>query len=47
MVASALAFQYGEISVNQTLAVARRVDGRSGMPRTREALLPAQKPATE
>jgi cyclopropane-fatty-acyl-phospholipid synthase len=47
MVASALAFQYGEISVNQTLAVARRVDGRSGMPRTREALLPAQKPAAE
>ncbi|MGZ4540810.1 MAG: class I SAM-dependent methyltransferase [Blastococcus sp.] len=41
MVASALAFQFGEISVNQTLAVARTPDGRSGMPATREALLPS------
>jgi cyclopropane-fatty-acyl-phospholipid synthase len=40
MVASALAFQFGEITVNQTLAVARTPDGRSGMPLTREGLLP-------
>jgi hypothetical protein len=40
MVASALAFQFGEITVNQTLAVARTPDGRSGMPLTRERLLP-------
>jgi len=40
MVASALGFQFGEITVNQTLAVARTRDGRSGMPRTREDLLP-------
>jgi cyclopropane-fatty-acyl-phospholipid synthase len=40
MVASALAFQFGDITVNQTLAVARTPDGRSGMPLTREALLP-------
>ena len=46
MVASALAFQFGEISVNQTLAVARAPDGRSGMPATREALLPALLPPT-
>jgi cyclopropane-fatty-acyl-phospholipid synthase len=39
MVASALAFQFGEITVNQTLAVARRPDGSSGMPMTRAALL--------
>jgi cyclopropane-fatty-acyl-phospholipid synthase len=40
MVASALAFQFGEITVNQTLAVARTPDGHSGMPLTREGLLP-------
>jgi cyclopropane-fatty-acyl-phospholipid synthase len=40
MVASALAFQFGEITVNQTLAVLRAPDGRSGMPLTRESLLP-------
>jgi cyclopropane-fatty-acyl-phospholipid synthase len=40
MVASALAFQFGEITVNQTLAVVRSPDGRSGMPLTRESLLP-------
>ena len=39
MVASALAFQFGEITVNQTLAVARTADGSSGMPMTRVALL--------
>jgi cyclopropane-fatty-acyl-phospholipid synthase len=41
MVASALAFQFGEITVNQTLAVSRGPDGRSGLPLTREGLLPA------
>jgi cyclopropane-fatty-acyl-phospholipid synthase len=41
MVASALAFQFAEITVNQTLAVARTPEGRSGMPLTRQALLPA------
>ncbi|MCU1606479.1 MAG: cyclopropane-fatty-acyl-phospholipid synthase [Modestobacter sp.] len=35
MVASALAFQFGEITVNQTLAVVRTAQGRSGMPLTR------------
>ncbi|MDQ1660110.1 MAG: cyclopropane-fatty-acyl-phospholipid synthase [Blastococcus sp.] len=40
MVASALAFQFGEITVNQTLAVVRSPDGRSGMPLTREDLQP-------
>jgi cyclopropane-fatty-acyl-phospholipid synthase len=40
MVASALAFQFGEITVNQTLAVVRSPDGLSGMPLTREDLLP-------
>jgi len=39
MAASALAFQFGEITVNQTLAVARGPDGSSGMPLTRAALL--------
>jgi cyclopropane-fatty-acyl-phospholipid synthase len=39
MVASALAFQFGEITVNQTLAVARTPSGNSGMPLTRAALL--------
>jgi cyclopropane-fatty-acyl-phospholipid synthase len=39
MVASALAFRFGEITVNQTLAVARRPDGDSGMPLTRVGLL--------
>jgi hypothetical protein len=39
MVASALAFQFGEITVNQTLAVARTPDGSSGMPLTRSELL--------
>jgi cyclopropane-fatty-acyl-phospholipid synthase len=39
MVASALAFQFGEITVNQTLVVARTPDGSSGMPLTRSALL--------
>jgi cyclopropane-fatty-acyl-phospholipid synthase len=38
MVASALAFQFGEITVNQTLAVARTPDGSSGMPLTRSAV---------
>jgi cyclopropane-fatty-acyl-phospholipid synthase len=36
MVASALGFEFGEITVNQTLAVARTSDGRSGMPLTRD-----------
>jgi hypothetical protein len=40
MVASALAFQFGEITVNQTLAVVRSPDGVSSLPLTREALLP-------
>ena len=40
MVASALAFQFGEITVNQTLAVVRRPDGCSGLPLTRQDLLP-------
>jgi len=39
MVGAALAFQSGEITVNQTLAVARPRGGRSGFPLTREALL--------
>ena len=39
MVASALGFQFGEITVNQTLAVAPAPEGRSGMPLTRRALI--------
>jgi cyclopropane-fatty-acyl-phospholipid synthase len=39
MVAAALAFEFGEITVNQTLAVARAPDGRSGMPMTRDAFV--------
>ncbi len=42
MVGSALGFQTGEITVNQTLAVARVRGGHSGMPLTREGLLPRE-----
>lgn len=37
MVGCVIAFQTGDIAVNQTLAVARRDDGASGMPLTRAA----------
>lgn len=40
MVGSALAFEAGRIGVNQVLAVRPGERGRSGMPLTREALLP-------
>jgi cyclopropane-fatty-acyl-phospholipid synthase len=38
MAASAVAFEAGRIGVNQVLAVKPHLDGRSGMPPTREWL---------